>query len=86
MVRVFELLEGKDDTRAVLSIELMNEKARLLLLSMGQRKWLQLARLLAITATIGCWATEKSYVICACARFSEGNGFVENMQCILGTS
>ncbi|PKA53526.1 ABC transporter I family member 1 [Apostasia shenzhenica] len=55
-VQWFELLEGKDGKKSLPAIELMglgrlaNDKARML--SMGQRKRLQLARLLAIDRPI----------------------------------
>ncbi|CAI9117194.1 OLC1v1018540C1 [Oldenlandia corymbosa var. corymbosa] len=55
-VQWFEVLEGKDGSRSLLAIELMGlgrlakDKARML--SMGQRKRLQLARLLAIDRPI----------------------------------
>ncbi|KAG0474026.1 hypothetical protein HPP92_015341 [Vanilla planifolia] len=55
-VQWFEVLEGKDGSASLPSLELMglgrlaNEKARML--SMGQRKRLQLARLLAIDRPI----------------------------------
>lgn len=55
-VQWFEVLEGKDGTRSLPALELMglgrlvNDKSRML--SMGQRKRLQLARLLAIDRPI----------------------------------
>ena len=74
-VQWFELLEGKDGTRSGPAIELMglgrlmNEKARML--SMGQRKRLQLARLLAIDRPI--WLLDEPSV----ALDAEGTRLLE---------
>jgi heme ABC exporter ATP-binding subunit CcmA len=74
-VQWFELLEGKDGARSAPAIKLMglgrlmNDKARML--SMGQRKRLQLARLLAIDRPI--WLLDEPSV----ALDAEGTKLLE---------
>jgi ABC-type transport system involved in cytochrome c biogenesis ATPase subunit len=77
-VQWFELLEGKDNSRSGPAIQLMglgrlmNEKARRML-SMGQRKRLQLARLLAIDRPI--WLLDEPSV----ALDAEGTRLLEHI-------
>jgi heme ABC exporter ATP-binding subunit CcmA len=77
-VQWFELLEGKDSSRSGPAIQLMglgrlmNEKARRML-SMGQRKRLQLARLLAIDRPI--WLLDEPSV----ALDAEGTRLLEHI-------
>ncbi|ONM13405.1 ABC transporter I family member 1 [Zea mays] len=77
-VQWFELLEGKDGSRSGPAIQLMelgrliNEKARRML-SMGQRKRLQLARLLAIDRPI--WLLDEPSV----ALDAEGTRLLEHI-------